>query len=57
MGSSRRFKEIEVGCMNEAVYLDSLFDAETEYWDDYWHNPDFRRTKDVDIPDWLEEEQ
>lgn len=42
--------------MNEAVYLDSLFDAETEYWDEYWHNPDFKRMEDVDIPDWLEEE-
>lgn len=42
--------------MNDDMKLEALWDAETAYWDDYWHNPDFKRTEDIDIPDWLEEE-
>lgn len=42
--------------MNDNMKLEALWDAETAYWDDYWHNTDFNRTK-KDIPDWLEEDE
>lgn len=40
--------------MNEAVYLDTLQDEETNYWYNYWYG---QSKKDKEIPSWIDEEE